>query len=327
MKFLKQQWTRLRSQDSFFAILLSLVFFVILMVGSPYFFMRNNLLSLQTVIAPRAIIAIGMMLLVTMGMFDLSVGSVMGVSGILCAYLLSIGIPAPLSVLAAISLGMLVGFINGALVAWGKIIPLIATIGTMYIFRGLAEMIMTSNLAMSLRGFPQAFLDFGSKTALGMYSMTWIMLFLLILVQYLLKRTYLGRSLYYIGGNPASARSLGFRVNTATIAAFIASGGFSALAGVLSIARYESASRYLGQDIQMDILIACIIGGGSLLGGKGDMTGALAGTIFISLLQNAFNLFEINTLLKSVVIGGILVLVVIMDGYMHLKKMRALGRL
>lgn len=326
MKLLKQKFNVLRSQDAFFAILLSLIFFVILAVGSPYFFMQNNLLSLQTVIAPRAIIAIGMMLLVTMGMFDLSVGSVMGVSGILCAYLLSIGTPVLISVLAAIGLGMLVGFINGALVAWGRIVPLIATIGTMYIFRGFAEMIMTSNLAMSLRGFPQSFLNFGGNTVLGMYSMTWIMFFLLILVQYLLKRTYLGRSLYYIGGNLASARSLGFNVNATTIAAFIASGGFSALAGVLSIARYESASRYLGQDIQMDILIACIIGGGSLLGGKGDMVGALAGTVFISLLQNAFNLFEINTLLKSVVIGGILVLVVIMDGYMHLKKMRALGK-
>ena len=91
MKFLKQQWTRLRSQDSFFAILLSLVFFVILMVGSPYFFMRNNLLSLQTVIAPRAIIAIGMMLLVTMGMFDLSVGSVVCFVGALGAVWLSKG--------------------------------------------------------------------------------------------------------------------------------------------------------------------------------------------------------------------------------------------
>ena len=80
MKLLKQKFNVLRSQDAFFAILLSLIFFVILAVGSPYFFMQNNLLSLQTVIAPRAIIAIGMMLLVTMGMFDLSVGSVMGVS-------------------------------------------------------------------------------------------------------------------------------------------------------------------------------------------------------------------------------------------------------
>lgn len=326
MKLLKQKWSALRSQDSFFAILLSFVFLLILAFGSPYFFMSNNLLSLQTVIAPRAIIAIGMMLLVIMGMFDLSVGSVMGVSGILCAYLLSIGVPALVSVLASIALGMLIGFINGVLVAWGKIVPLIATIGTMYVFRGFAEMIMTSNLAMSLRGFPQAFLDFGGNTILGMYSMTWIMLFLLILIQFLLKRTYIGRSLYYIGGNPASAKSLGFNVNAMTIAAFVCSGAFSALAGVLSIARFESASRYLGQDIQMDILIACIIGGGSLLGGKGDMLGALAGTVFISLLQNAFNLFEINTLLKSVVIGGILVLVVIMDGYIHLKKLKALGK-
>jgi ribose/xylose/arabinose/galactoside ABC-type transport system permease subunit len=82
----------------------------------------------------------------------------------------------------------------------------------------------------------------------------------------------------------------------------------------------------LGVDLQLDVLIACIIGGGSLLGGKGDMWGAFFGTAFVTLLQNGFNLFEINPLLKSVVIGGILVLVVAVDGYIYLKKMRALGK-
>jgi len=323
---MKKFLTQLRNQDAFFAGILTLAFFLILAVFSPYFFLQNNFLSLQAVIAPRAIIAIGMMLLVIMGMFDLSVGSVMGVAGILCGYLLSRGVPISVSVIAAIGAGMLVGLINGLLVAVGNVSPLIATIGTMYIFRGICEMIMTSDLAMSLTGFPQSFLAFGGNTLYGLYFMTWIMIALLLVVQFIIKRTYWGRSIYYIGGNPSSAVSLGFKVKKTTIICFVISGALAALAGVLSIARFQSASRYLGQDIQMDILIACILGGGSLLGGKGDMLCAFVGTAFVSLLQNGFNLFEINPLLKSVVVGGILVIVVIMDGYIHLKKMRALGK-
>ena len=159
-----------------------------------------------------------------------------------------------------------------------------------------------------------------------MYNMVWIMLFLLVIIQVVLKNTYIGRSLYYIGGNRTSAISLGFNVKWATIGSFVLSGFLAALAGVLSIARFQSASRYLGQNIQIDILIACIIGGGSLLGGKGDMKGAFFGTVFIALLVNAFNLFEINSLFKSVVVGGALVLVVLFDGYFYLRKMRALGK-
>jgi ribose/xylose/arabinose/galactoside ABC-type transport system permease subunit len=323
---MKNLFNRFKNQDSFFSIVISAIFFLILAVLSPYFFKSSNLLSLQAVIAPRVIIAIGMMVVLIIGMFDLSVGSIMGFSGIVCGYLLGHGNSIVVSVLAGLGTGILIGLINGLLIAVGNIPPLIVTIGTMYIFRGFAEMIMTSDLAMSLTGFPQEFLDFGDSTFLGVYNMVWIMLVLLVIIELVLKRTYIGRSLYYIGGNKTSAISLGFNVKWATIGSFVLSGFLSALAGVLSIARFQSASRYLGQGIQIDILIACIIGGGSLLGGKGDMKGAFFGTVFIALLVNAFNLFEINSLFKSVVVGGALVLVVLFDGYIYLRKMRALGK-
>lgn len=323
---LKDLYRRFKQQDSFFGILTSMFFFLLLAVGSPYFFMENNVLSLQGVIVPRAIMAIGMMLVVILGMFDLSVGSVMGLGGIVCGFMLSQGIPVLPSVLASILVGALIGLINGFLIAVCSIIPLITTIGTMYIFRGFCEMIMTSNLAMSLTGFPESFLHFGGNTILGLYPMTWIMIVLLIIVQFIIKHTYFGRQLYYIGGNRASARSLGMNVQRVTIISFVVSGALSSLAGIVSVARFQSASRYLGQDLHMDILIACIIGGGSLMGGKGDMLGAFFGTAFVALLENAFNLFEINSLFKSVVVGAVLVLVVLFDGYVNLKKMRRLGK-
>jgi len=324
---LKRAYQRFRQQDSFFGALTSLLFFLVLAIFSPYFFMQNNLLSLQALIAPRVIMAIGMMLVVILGMFDLSVGSVMGLAGIVCGYILSRGMPVPAAMLSGLAVGLAVGLVNGFLIAVCRILPLISTIGTMYIFRGFCEMIMTSNLAMSLTGFPQSFLNFGGRTFLGMYPMLWIMLVLLAAFEFVLKKTYFGRQLYFIGGNRASAQSLGFGVRKVTIMCYAISGMLAALAGVVSIARFQSASRYLGQGLHMDILIACIIGGGSLMGGKGDMKGALFGTVFVALLENAFNLFEINSLFKSVVVGAALVLVVLFDGYVHMKKMRALGKI
>lgn len=323
---MKNLLIKLKNQDSFFSFLASSFFFLILAVFSPYFFKANNLLSLQAIIAPRVIMAAGMMLVIALGMFDLSVGSVMGLAGILCGYLLSRQVPIMITILAALGAGLVVGIINGFLITFGKIIPLIATLGTMIILRGFAEMIMTSKLATSLTGFPKQFIDFGNNSFFGIYTMLWIAIILLAMIQFFIKSTYIGHQIYYIGGNKESAKSLGFSVKWITLGCFAISGFLAALAGVLSIARFQSASRYLGQGIQMDILIACLIGGGSLHGGKGDMKGAIFGTVFIALLENSFNLFEINSLFKSVVIGAVLVIVVMFDGYVHLNKMRKLGR-
>lgn len=322
IQFLKNQ----RNQGYFISMLMCLLLIVFLAVFNPYFLTRSNMLSLQALVAPRTIIAIGMMLLISMGVFDQSVGSIMGMTGIICAYLLTRGLPVAVCVLIALAFGTLTGAFNGFLVAKGKILPLIATVGTMYVFRGVGFMIISNEVSGSLSGFPQSFLNLGSGTWFGIYPMTVIMLVLLVVFQYAIKCTYLGKRLYYIGGNPASAKSLGFNVDRAQIIAFMICGALCALAGVLSIARFESASRYLGDGLQMDILIACIIGGGSLAGGKGDMLGAFFGTLFVCLLQNCFNLFEINSLLQSVVTGATLVVVVTIDSSLQLKKMQALGQ-
>lgn len=326
MKKVRKFLNCLRNQDYFISMLMSILLFVFLAVSNPYFFTKGNILSLQASIAPNAIIAVGMMLLISMGVFDQSVGSIMGASGILCAWMLNQEIPIIICILASLVFGMMIGLINGLLVAKGKIIPLIATIGTMYTFRGLCFIMISSSASGNLYGFPQGFLNIGGSTFLGLYPMTWIMFILVIAVQYVIKCTYIGKRLYYIGGNPVSAQSLGFNVDRSLIGAFVVCGMLCALSGVLSVARFESASRYLGDGIQLQILIACIIGGGSFAGGKGDMLGALFGTIFVCLLKNCFNLFDLNPLLQSVITGATLVVVVTIDSAMHLKKMRALGQ-
>lgn len=315
-----------RKQDSFFGIMIAFLVAVILAAFSPYFFTISNLDSLQTSIAPNVILAIGMMMLMIMGKFDLSVGSSMCLSGIASAYCLSRGMGITVSILAGLGVGVLTGSINGVLVAYGKIEPLIATIGTMYVFRGISEMIMTSAIATTLRGFPESFIALGNKKILGIYPMVWICIFLLLLFGIVLKKTYIGKKNYYIGCSAANAVLMGINVKFHLFIFYIISAVLASTAGILSVARYETASRYLGKDIQMNIMIACIIGGGSLLGGKGDMLGALFGTLFISLLSNGFNLFEINPQWQNVTIGGILLLVVAADGYVYLKRLKQQGK-
>lgn len=324
---MKKWFTAFRKQDSFFGIVITCISFLILAVFNPYFFAVNNLDSLQTSIAPNAIIAIGMMMLMIMGMFDLSVGSVMCLSGVVTAYLLSRNTGIVLSTAGGLLTGAAIGALNGIMVAYGNIQPLIATIGTMYVFRGISETIMTSDIATSLTGFPESFNRFGGGKFLGLYSMVWICILLLGLFMFLTKRTYVGRRGYYIGCSQDNARLMGINVKRHILTVYILSGLLSATAGILSIARFETASRYLGKDLQMTIMIACIMGGGSLLGGKGDIQGALFGTLFISLLSNGFNLFEINPQWQNVTIGTILFLVVAADGFMYIKRMRRKGRI
>ncbi|MCI9679770.1 MAG: ABC transporter permease [Lachnospiraceae bacterium] len=324
---LKMLAQKVKGFDCFFSLLVCVFFFICLAAGSPYFFNQQNILSLQASIAPYTMLAAGMMLLIIMGMFDLSVGSVMGFSGIFCAYLLTEKLPVMAAVLLALAAGAAIGALNGILVAYAGISPLIATIGTQFIFRGFCELIMTSELAVSLTGFPAGFLKFGNMRFLGLYPMTWIMLLAVVIFQIILMKTWPGRWFYYIGGNKISASTMGFPVKGMTFLAFTVSGFMSALGGVMSVARSQAASRYLGNGIQVDILIACVVGGGSLLGGKGDAAGALTGTIFLILLDNAFNLFGINSLFKGVVIGGILMLVVTVDGILAMRRMKALGKI
>ncbi|RGT75156.1 ABC transporter permease [Mediterraneibacter massiliensis] len=323
---MKKWYANFRRQDSFFGIVITTIVVLILAVSSPYFFTISNLDSLQTSIAPNAILAIGMMMLMIMGKFDLSVGSSMCLSGIACAYCLSRGMGITISVLAGLGVGLVIGSINGLLVAYGNIEPLIATIGTMYVFRGMSEMIMTGSVATTLRGFPEAFVKFGNGKILGLYPMVWICIILLALFGFILKKTYTGKKNYYIGCSEFNAKLMGIHVKGHLMWTYILSGCLASIAGIMSVARYETASRYLGKDIQMNIMIACIIGGSSLLGGKGDMVGALFGTLFISLLSNGFNLFEINPQWQNVTIGSILMLVVAMDGYVYLKRLRQQGK-
>lgn len=299
----------------------------VLALTSPYFLQGVNLESLQTAIAPYGIMAIGMMALLISGVFDLSVGSVMCLGGLVAGICLNSGLPVPVAILLGVLSGTLVGLLNGALVEIAGINALIVTIGTQYIARGFCEVTLVGRGKGGYSDFPEAFLTLGRGQFLGIYYMVWIMAFLMIAFQLYLRYAPDGRRLYHLGGNYAAARQMGIKTKWVRIKAFMLSGTLAALAGVLVTARAGVANRYTGENAHMDIIIACIIGGGSLAGGQGSVVGAFFGIAFMKLMSNAFNLYAIAPQWQSIIVGGILLLVLAVDGYVYIAKLKKLGKL
>ncbi len=319
-------WKKMLMRKEAITLLLVMIVAFILFIFSEHFLNLTNLESLQTSIAPSSIIAVGMMVLLITGMFDLSVGSIMGLSGVVTAIFLTFRVPVPLAILLGLLCGTLLGLVNGLLIALAGVNPLITTIGMMYIARGISEVLLVGKGREGYRNFSQSFINLGTGKFLGIYYMFWIMLVLLIAAQLYLNRFKHGRTLYYIGGNPEAATLMGFSITKVRIVTFMLSGFLAAFAGIISTARYEMANRYMGQGLHMTIIISCLIGGGSLAGGQGSVIGAFLGITFMALLNNSFNLLEIQSQWQNVVIGIILILVVTSDGYLAIRKRRALGK-
>lgn len=310
---------------------ISLVFCIILILllgltVPRYFFSAHNIGSLVTSTAPEGIVALGMMMLLISGVFDLSVGSVMCLGGLVAAIALTAGFSTSVSVLLGLGSGMVIGLLNGFITELGGVNPLITTIGMMYIVRGITEITLVKRGKAGYGNFPESFRQLGQGRFLGIHYMLWLLVILaLIFTLFLVKRRG-GRRIYFIGGNETAALALGINKQKIRIMLFMISGILAALAGILINARAGAANRYTGQNSHLNVIIACIIGGGSLAGGKGNMGGAIFGILFLVLLNNAFNLYEVNQHIQSLVNGMVLLAVVVIDGYMNILKRKELGK-
>lgn len=309
------------------AIVLVVIVVLIMLIGSKAFRTLSNFDSLQTSIAPNAIIAAGMMILLISGVFDLSVGSVMTLSGVVVSLFLASGFPVMVSILFGLCTGIVFGIVNGVLVSLAGVNPLIATIGTMYIGRGLVNVILTGERRHGIEGFPESFIKLGTGKIFGIYNMFWIMILVVVISQFLIAKIPWGRRIYYIGGNYDAAKAIGIKTKKLRVFTYIISGLLASLAGILVTSRFEMSSKYIGEGMELRIIISCLIGGGSIAGGQGSIIGAFLGVMFMSLLINSFNLFEIGAFWQSIIIGLILIIVVTSDAYLTTRKLKAVGKL
>lgn len=309
------------------SVTLAVLLFAALTLARPNFMDKVNIDSVQTSIAPYGIIAIGMMILLISGVFDLSVGSTMSLGGLISAISLTMGASPVVAIFAGILAGVIIGLVNGMIVEIAKVNALIATIGTMYIVRGISEIILVGRGQAGYTDFPENFNNLGRGQFLGGYYMFWILIVLTIIFQLVLRYTKFGRKLYFIGGNITAAEKLGINVQRIRIISFVICGTLAAFAGILVTSRAGIANRYTGVNANVDIIIACIIGGASLIGGQGSIIGAIAGTIFMALISNAFNLYAIPPQWQNIMVGIILLIVITVDGYVSLSKQKKLGKI
>ncbi|MGW3988559.1 ABC transporter permease/substrate-binding protein [Streptomyces sp. NPDC004830] len=274
------------------------------------FLTADNLLNVGVQAAVTAVLAFGVTFVIVSAGIDLSVGSVAALSATVLAWsATSAGVPVLLAVLLAIATGIVCGLVNGVLISYGKLPPFIATLAMLSVARGLSLVIS--------EGSPIAFPD--SVSHLGDTLGGWlpvpvlVMIVMGLIAAFVLGRTYIGRSMYAIGGNEEAARLSGLRVKRQKLAIYAFSGVFAAVAGVVLAARLSSAQPQAADGYELDAIAAVVIGGASLAGGTGKASGTLVGALILAVLRNGLNLLNVSAFWQQVVIGVVIALAVLFD--------------
>lgn len=288
---------------------------------NPHFFTIDNLLNILRQTSVNAIIAVGMTFVILIAGIDLSVGSVLALTGALAASLVdleySLFIVLPLILLA----GTLLGALNGVIVARGKVQSFIATLVTMTLLRGLT-MVYTDGRPIST-GFSDAsdaFAFIGTGYLFGIPFPIWLMAVVFLVAWYVLNHTKIGRYIYALGGNEAATALSGINVNKVKIFVFAVSGFLASLAGFIVTSRLSSAQPTAGMAYELDAIAAVVVGGTSLMGGQGRVMGTLIGALIIGFLNNALNLLDISSYYQMIAKALVILAAVLADNYWGAKR-------
>ena len=290
----------------------------VLWVLTPHFLTLSNLLNVAQQTSINAIVAAGMTFVIISGGIDLSVGSIVAVSGVALGALLQGGQPPIVAVPAALLAGIGCGLINGSLVSVGRLPPFIATLGMMSVARG-AALVFTEGRPVS--GFDEGFRWIATGNIGFVPAPVLVMLVVYAVAHFVLTRTTFGRYVYAIGGNEEATRLSGVAVRFHKTAVYCVSGLMSAVAAIVLTARLNSAQPIAGMMYELDAIAATVIGGTSLMGGEGSLGGTLVGALIMGVLRNGLNLLGVSSFLQQIVIGGVIVGAVLVDT--SLKRQRA----
>ena len=295
---------------------------VVLSVIEPSFRAPSNLMNLLRQASFNGLIAFGMTLVILSDGIDLSVGSVFALSAIICAELLVSGMPAVLAVLIALVVGTALGAISGLLVTKGRLQPFIATLITMTAYRGVAKIITDgkpiSQLANSASSGEFFFKAMGKGSVLIAETIkipipAIILVLAFLIVYFVLNKTTFGRRIYATGSNAKCANLVGVNTARIKIACYSISGFLSALAGLLMISRLDSAQPTLGSGYELDAIAAVALGGPSMSGGRGKITGTIAGVLIIAVLNNGLNIMNVSSYYQEVIKAVVILVAVLSD--------------
>lgn len=300
------------------------VYFIILctIIGliSPGFLTKSNILNNLRSASYYGIMCMGMTLVFISGGLDLSVGSVLGLSSLTAALAMTRGVPVAICILIGLLVGVGIGFINGVCIVKLKIPAMIVTLGMLFIARGFINVITQGQPVYPL---PDAFNQISLTNIFGINISVYFLVILAITVEFILRRTTYGRSIYAIGGNAETARLSGIMVDKISISVYMISGLCAAMAGLFITSRITSAQVTTGQNYEMDVIAATIIGGTSLFGGVGSAVGSFFGALFMTFLKAGIVSVRLSAYWQSVVIGIILIVTVGVDQYQRRKQAKS----
>ncbi len=291
--------------------------FVALSIASPYFLTANNLASVARQTAVFNTMALGMTIVIISGGIDLSVGSILGLSGLIGTMALEKGYPIPVGILIGLLVGTLCGFANGLMAAKLRIPPFVVTLGTLGIFRGLA--LIFSN-GLPVHRIPPGFSFLGEGNLLGVPFVLWLLVLCAVAVHVVLEHTRLGRYAFSIGSNKVASIYAGIPVDFHVVAVYAIGGTLTGLAGMIEASRLMTGQPTAGQGYELQAIAAVVIGGGSLNGGEGSVVGTLIGAFIMGLLSNGADLLNISNYWQQAIIGAVIILAVTLDEF---RKRRA----
>ena len=318
------------------AFLALIVIFVIFSILAPTAFPTlSNIIVMCQQVSIYALLSVGMLMVILNGGIDLSVGSTLGLSGMVAGLAMQ-GIkvggatwyPAVwVVVIIAITVGALIGVVNGLLVARLKVAPFVATLGTLYVVRGIAELSTNGLTVNNLDGNPAlgntGFDWLGFNSLLGVPIGVWVLVVVGIAASLLLNRTVYGRWLYASGGNERAAELSGVPVRQVKIRAYVLSGVCAAIAGVILTSELTSAGPTQGTSYELTAIAAVVIGGAALTGGRGNVRGTLLGAFVIGFLAAGLTIIGVSAYVQTVFTGAVIVLAVLLNSIQYRGKARS----
>ncbi|WP_339149898.1 MULTISPECIES: ribose ABC transporter permease [unclassified Sutcliffiella] len=290
-----------------------IIFLVLLLIASfisDAFFTVNNLFNVLRQVSIVAIIAVGMTIVILTAGIDLSVGSVLALTGAIAAGVITAGMPIPLAIAICLIAGLIMGSINGLIVAKGKVPAFIATLAVMVIARGMT-LVYTQGNPIVISDMGYRFL--GSGKISGIPFPVILMLAIFAIMYWVLKHTTFGRNIYAVGGNEEAARLAGINVDRVKIGVYALTGFFASISALIYTSRLMSAQPNAGSMIELDAIAAVIIGGTRLTGGKGGVTGTLIGALIMGVLDNILNLANVSPFYQDIAKGLVILAAVLID--------------
>lgn len=304
----KKKFTLSTQMILFITYIIGVIIFAIM---SPFFLTVENFLKIGLYAAQMGVLSAGMTFVMICGGMDISIGSVMALVGIVCSIMLKNGMNAAFAVIAGILLGALCGAINGLIITQGHVVPMIATLGTMTIFRGMGQIISDGQM-ISISN--KAFNAIGRMYVWGVIPLALIiMVAIYVIAWWILKYTYFGVQVYSVGGNAKATYLSGVNVNKIRLGVYTICGTTAGIAGIILASQSGAGLPNAAMDINMDVIAAVVLGGTSLNGGKGKVIGTVLGVAILSTLSNGLNMLAVPSFYQSVIRGIVLILAVVGD--------------